>query len=184
MSGLRAFIAIDLPDGARDALEQLQDDLPVGRLMAPETFHLTLAFLGEQPVAAVEAVHGALGALHAAPFTMALRGVDVFGGAAPKVLWVGVRKSPGLSALRDRVRRAVASAGIELPRERFRPHVTLARFKGRMRGDELEKLRGFLACHAGFAVPEFQVTGFTLFRSILQEDGALHESLADYPLLP
>ena len=42
---MRSFVAIDLPEAAREALERLQDDLPVGRPLAPETFHLTLAFL-------------------------------------------------------------------------------------------------------------------------------------------
>jgi len=179
---IRAFVAIDMPDDAREALEQLQDDLPVGRLMDPETFHLTLAFLGDQPNEVMEAVHQGLSDLKVEPIDLCLRGVDVFGSKAPKLLYAGADATPSLVGLRDKVRRAVVHAGVELPRERFRPHVTLARFRGRPRGDELEKLRGFLAFHAGFTLPPFQVRQFTLYRSHLHGDGAVHEVLAEYPL--
>lgn len=180
--GIRAFVAIDLPDGVRAALEQLQDDLPVGRLMNPETFHLTLAFLGDQPAEAIDAVHQGLSDLNAAPFDLSLRGVDVFGTKAPKLLFAGADTTPSLVALRDKVRSIVRFAGVELPRERFRPHVTLARFRGRPRGDEMDKLRGFLAFHAGFVLPAFHVNGIALYQSYLHPDGAMHEVLAEYPL--
>lgn len=181
-SGIRAFVAVDVPDEARDALEMLQDDLPVGRLMAPETLHLTLAFLGDQPGTMLEAVHEALGEVAAEPFPLVLHGVEVFGGKSPKVLWVGARAQTALGALRERVRRAVAGAGVELPRARFRPHVTLARFNGTLRGDEADKLRGFLAHHADFGVGPFTVDRFYLYRSVLHREGAVHEVLAEYPL--
>jgi len=179
---MRVFVAIDMPDHARDALERLQDDLPVGRLMAPDTFHLTLAFLGEHPEPVVAEVHEALCDISAAPFPIRLHGVDVFGGSSPKLLWAGVDKHPALADLRERVRRAVIGTGVELSRERFRPHVTLARFSGRMQGDEAEKLRGFLAFHAGFALEPFIADRFTLYRSVLHSRGAMHEVLAEYQI--
>lgn len=177
---MRVFVAIDLPDAARAALEEVQDDLPTGRLLAPETFHLTLSFLDEQPQHVIAAVDEELATIRFTPFPLVLRGVDVFGGKRPKVLWVGVGAQPELGALREKIRRAVARAGLELPRERFRPHVTLAGFRGEMRGGELARLAGFLGHHAGFAASPFQVDGFRLFRSTLSPDGAVHETLALY----
>ncbi len=179
---MRAFVAIDLPDATLAALEALQDDLPVGRLMAPETLHITLAFLGDQPQAVLEVLHGELGAVAATPFRIALRGVDLFGGKAPRLVWAGVAPSPALTELRNRIRRAAAEAGIELPRERFRPHVTLARFPPQLRGDQPDKLAGFLTRNGGFATEPFEVKGFTLFHSVLHSDGAVHDPLADYTL--
>lgn len=178
---MRIFVAIDLPEAARHALEILQDDLPVGRPMAPETFHLTLSFLDEQPSHVVSAVHEELATIRFDPFPLILSGLDTFGGGKPKLLWAGVAPQPALSALHRKVRGAAARAGLEMPRARFRPHVTLARFRGDLRGEELAKLGGFLAHHAGFVVDAFQARGFTLFQSVLGPGGATHEALADYP---
>lgn len=179
---MRVFVATDMPDDAREALERLQDDLPVGRLMAPDTFHLTLAFLDEQPEPVVAELHEALCDISASVFPMTIGGVDVFGTKTPRLLWAGADKHPGLVELREKVRRAASGAGIALPRERFRPHVTLARFTGRLLGDEVEKLRGFLAFHAGFTLEPFVVDRFKLYRSTLQSGGAIHEILAEYQI--
>ena len=40
---MRAFVAIDLPEIVRDVLEDLQERIPAGRLLDPDTLHLTLA---------------------------------------------------------------------------------------------------------------------------------------------
>ena len=178
---MRIFAAIDLPDPARDALEALQSDLPVGRLMAPETFHLTLCFLDEQPQHVAAAVHEELATIRFEPFPLILRGVDTFGGMQPRLLWASVAPQPALKVLREKVRSAIVRAGLELPRARFRPHVTLARFGGELRGEEMARLGGFLAHHAGFAAAPFAVERFTLYRSLLHPDGAVHEALAEYP---
>ena len=60
----------------------------------------------------------------------------------PAVLWAGVAPQPGLGVLRDRVRGAVRRAGVDLPRERFRPHVTLARLRNARVGDVVKYLGG------------------------------------------
>lgn len=183
-NAIRAFVAIDLPEAIGDVLARLQDDLQVGRRMAPETLHLTLAFLGEQPGPVVEAAHEALADLRAAPFALELRGVDVFGGVQPKVLWAGVPLTDALADLRGRIRRAVGTAGIQLPRERFRPHVTLARFTRNLPAVEAGRLAAFLARNAGFATDPFTVDRFLLYRSVLDREGAVHDVLAEYPLAP
>lgn len=180
---MRVFVAIDLPDNVRDALADVQNDLPVGRAMAAETFHLTLSFLDEQPRHVVSSVDRNLAEIRFDPFPLCLRGLDTFGGKRPKLLWVGVAAAPALRALRDKVQRAAVRAGLDMPRTRFRPHVTLARFHGNMRGDAFSRLSGFMAHHGGFATQEFTVDRFVLFRSILSADGAVHQQLATYPAI-
>ncbi|MCG6901438.1 MAG: RNA 2',3'-cyclic phosphodiesterase [Rhodobacter sp.] len=178
---MRSFVAIDVPDDICAALELLQDDLPVGRLTVPGTFHLTLAFLDDQPQHLIEAVHEQLALIRFEPFDVQLRGVDIFGGREPRLLWSGVAPQPGLGALRHRVRRACADAGVKLRREKFRPHVTLARFSRRMAPDDLARVAGFLTHHAGFECAAFPVDRYALYRSTLTPVGAVHEMLQDYP---
>ncbi len=178
---MRVFVAIDLPEPVLDVLEAVQDDLPVGRHMARETLHLTLAFLGDQDDS-LEALHDELGTLGSAPFDLRLQGVGIFGGRQPRALWAGVGEQPRLSALRARVRGSARRAGIALPRERFRPHVTLARFGQRLRAEEVAKIGMFMERNGGFGTDPFGVTEVTLFQSVLHRDGAVHEALATYPL--
>jgi 2'-5' RNA ligase len=87
-----------------------------------------------------------------------------------------------LVALRRAVRGLVYQAGIELPRARFRPHVTLARFGRRMTMLETQRIAGVLEAYADLDAGRLGVEGFRLYRSHLGEGGAWYESLADYPL--
>jgi 2'-5' RNA ligase len=178
---MRAFVAVDLPEHVVDDLAALQEALPVGRAADPETFHLTLAFLGEIADSAAEEAHLELSRLDAPAFALRLSGVEAFG-AEPRILAAGVAATPELSGLQRKVATAVRRAGIDLPRRRFRPHVTLVRLKGRLAPWQRERLRAALAGIGGFATAPFTVRSFTLYRSVLSPDGPRHEPLADYPL--
>ena len=177
---MRVFVAIPVPEEIRDRLEDLQADLKVGRLSDPETFHVTLAFLGEEPVDRVEAAHEALESLSAAPFMIRIDGLGSFGGAEPKTLCAAVAPSAGLTALRAKVRSLLHGAGLMPDRERFRPHVTLARFRPGRAADPA--LGRFLTAHAAFGTAPFPVREVILYRSHLTSGGAVHEALAEYPL--
>lgn len=183
MSGLmRAFVAIDLPEPVREHISVLQAALPVGQPVKAENLHLTLAFLGEQQEALIEEAHHGLQRITAPEFDLKLGGLDTFGGEEPKVLFVGTAKNEPLGHLRKQVRSAMHGVGIQLKRERFRPHVTLARFRRGMSLYDVERLRRFLSHHGDFALDPFGVTSFTLYRSTLRPEGAVHEELARYNL--
>ena len=179
---MRCFVAIALPDDIVDALETLQTQLRVGTLMDPATFHITLAFLDSQSMPVIEDLHEHLADIQMPDFPISIRGVDVFGGNAPRLVWAGVEPNSALSKLRETVRRAANDAGIDMPRQKFRPHVTLARVRGQLRGDEPGKLAQFLTRFSTLELPEFHANRFTLFRSTLNPDGAIHDPLAEYPL--
>ncbi|MEQ9258190.1 MAG: RNA 2',3'-cyclic phosphodiesterase [Roseovarius sp.] len=179
---MRAFLAIPVPEERLPRLHDVQHALEVGRAVDPENWHVTLAFLGDQPVEALEALHELLAAIVAEPFEMRLRGVDIFGGARPSILFAGVEPSEPLIRLRKKVRAAVRASGIELPRERFRPHVTLARFGRRHTMLETQRIAGVLEAWGDLDAGREQVEGFALYRSQLGEGGPLYEALAEYPL--
>ena len=180
---LRCFVALSLPDTVLDALDQLQSELPIGTPMDSDTFHITLAFLDTQPIPVVNQLHELLDEIKVPPVPIKIHGVDVFGGKSPRLVWAGVDPNPPLLSLRDKIRRAALYAGIELSRQRFRPHITLSRMPGRLRGDEPIKLERFLIQNAGFQLPKFTADAFSLFRSTLHQSGAIHENLAEYSLI-
>lgn len=180
--GIRAFVALGMPKPAQEALERLQEFLPAGRFAVPETMHLTLAFLGTQPEPVMVDVGEALDTIKAEPFSLTLRGVDLVKAGRRGVVWVRAVPDPALAELRSGIRRAVTDAGVHLGRERFRPHVTLARIDVRAYGGGKSVLADFLAHHWAFSLEPFTVTGFRLYRSTLSEAGAFYEALAEYSL--
>lgn len=181
-AAIRTFVAIALPRDLRDALTALTAALGAGRAVARDNLHLTLAFLDDQPPATLTALDDRLRDIAAGSFEIRIRGLDTFGARRPRVVFASVRPCDALLGLRGKVRHAAREAGIALPRERFRPHVTLARFSPSAGPGALDRLGRFLSSHGDFALPPARVHAFTLFRSRLTGDGAEHEALARYPL--
>jgi 2'-5' RNA ligase len=179
---MRCFIGIPVRQEAVPELARVQTALEVGRDVDPENWHITLAFLGDQPEAVLEELHESLAQLGAPTFEVTLKGVDIFGSQTPRALVALVEPTPDLVALRRAVRGLVYQAGIELPRARFRPHVTLARFSRRMTMLETQRIAGVLEAYGDLDAGRLGVERFTLYRSHLGEGGAWYEVLADYPL--
>ena len=180
---IRAFIAIDLPEDVVEALERLQSDIPAGRIVPAENLHLTVAFLGEQPPQVLEELHGALELAELPGFDLGISGLGTMGGRSPRILHANVTRSHPLTRLHRKVRRLADDAGIGLPRERFRPHITLARFPRELPRGDRARLDRFLAANAGFRLDPFRATAWSLVRSTLDPSGARHEVLARYDLV-
>jgi 2'-5' RNA ligase len=179
---VRAFVALDLPDSVAIALGRLQEHVPEGRLVPPENLHLTLLFLDDQPVPALEDLHHELGRLAPAAFDLRLTGLGSFGGKAPRTLHAEAAPDPALIGLQAQIREAVRRAGIERPRTRFRPHVTLARFGAGLGGDGQRRLASFIARHGLLGIPPAPVESFGLYCSTLRPDGPVYDPLATYPI--
>ncbi|MFC6637168.1 RNA 2',3'-cyclic phosphodiesterase [Sulfitobacter sp. JBTF-M27] len=179
---MRAFVAIDLPDLVRGELQDLQNELAVGRPVPEENFHLTLCFLGEQPEAAVEEVHQSLSSIQSPSFTLRLAGVGSFGKRSPQAIYADVAPSPELMELEKRITRTLRNAGLRFQKRRFRPHVTIMRLPKAISGFETANLQGRLAGVSAFQGSAFEVSSFQLYQSTLTPAGALHEVLASYEL--
>ncbi len=179
---MRVFVGLKLPEALWEAVGHLQGALGCGRPVAEENLHLTLVFLGEQELAALEAVHEVLAAVSFVPFTLELAGLEIWGPAErPAALVLGVRPSPALEALRAKVAAAVRRSGIDLDRRRFRPHVTIARFPKGAGAAQAVRLGHLLESRGDVALPTWRVGGFAMLRSHLTREGADYEVLAEYP---
>ncbi|WP_229898227.1 RNA 2',3'-cyclic phosphodiesterase [Streptomyces finlayi] len=127
----RVFVALAPPDPAKDelarALRPAYAAYPRMRWNRIEDWHLTLAFLGEQPVSAVDLLRAPLAELAASreALTFALTGGGHFD---ERVLWSGVEgDTDALHLLAGEVRALVKGCGIVFEERRLRPHLTLAR---------------------------------------------------------
>lgn len=177
---IRAFAALALPEAVRLELMIVQQGLPVPRPVPPESFHLTLVFLGELPGNQLEDVHLAFGRVSAPAFDVALRGLGVFGGGRPRASYAAAVPEPALIHLQARLETAARSAGVPLKARRFVPHVTLARLPDRF--PDAARLEEAVALRGAWAAPRFRAEDFRLYRSHLGRSGPSYEELARYPL--
>lgn len=169
---MRAFVALELPEAFADevaGLSRVLGETCAGRFVAAENHHLTLAFLGE--VGEAEA-RSAMAALDAAcegtgPVRLRAAGLGTFGRARDATLWLGIEKDQELMDLAARVRGELSARGLAYDEKGFLPHVTLAR-RARVPRGELGDL--------AFPLPDV-ATRVTLFRSILEPDGARYKPL-------
>jgi RNA 2',3'-cyclic 3'-phosphodiesterase len=173
------FLALDLPEEAREGIVRWRDGLLEGRLdvrpVRPEALHVTLAFLGWQDESAAERIAEA--SFAAVP-----------GGAPPRLRATGVRAVPPrdarlfaldldddggrAGALQGAVSAAVEAGGWYRPEKRpFWPHVTLARVK---RGERRVPPPPDEPPPPG---EPFEASVVTLYRSTLRPQGALYEPL-------
>jgi 2'-5' RNA ligase len=143
--------------------------------VAEESLHVTLVFLGEQPDAG-PAANALIAALQPVPAAPRLRVGDPLwlSPRRPHVLTVGLEDpSGGLARIHAAVLEAmVREAGHEAGARAFRPHVTVARVRGRIRPFELP----------GPPPLEFQPPAVTLYRSRLGRGPARYEQVASVPL--
>ena len=178
---MRAFLGVPLCEAAIAALAPVQTALGQGRLVDEDNLHMTLAFLDDQSEAALEELHGVLEGMLLPAVQMTFEGIDLKGGRKPMLVWASVRRTDALELLHAQVRQAVLRAGIELPRARFRPHVTLARFARNGRLD-MARLAGFLGAQGGFRAGPFPVGRMCLYRSTLTPEGPIYDVLSEYVL--
>jgi len=97
-----------------------------GRVMRPETLHLTLLFLGDVPRLRLQDLLDAASNVHAVPFQLVLEKFSCW--QHNHIAYLAPMGLPGeLQALAAALRQAVADAGFSFDRRTFAAHVTLLR---------------------------------------------------------
>jgi RNA 2',3'-cyclic 3'-phosphodiesterase len=154
--GMRLFAALSPPSmaiehllGALDAVRVAEDGL---RWTPPERLHLTLAFFGDvgEPQVGDLRVRLARAAARHDAMELRFRGAGAFSRAASaNVLWCGV--DGPLDKLRSVASSSAAAGrrvGLAVDDRPYRPHLTLARARGRARVD-VRSIVGALADYVG-----------------------------------
>jgi RNA 2',3'-cyclic 3'-phosphodiesterase len=175
----RLFIAVVLPDSAREKLAEICSGLPGADWTPYEQYHLTLRFLGEVESSEASALADGLEGLFAKSFRLSLRGLGVFPlRGDPEILWAGAARNEALASLRHKVESLVVRRGQPPEGRKFHPHVTLAK----VRGSRPDWVGSFVAGHSLFAAEEIAVQTFALYSSNLTPEGAVHTLEREYPL--
>jgi 2'-5' RNA ligase len=189
---MRLFLALDIDAAIRERINSYVDALrrvPGIRFMPPESYHVTLKFLGE--VKDLDRVQRAVATVRAAAFDLVFRETGFFPNLrAPRVFWAGIHADGRLPALASAVDEGLAQAGFPREERRFRPHLTLARSGSGNpvpRRDErpVTGFRALVDAVAKIPTPEFgtmTASDFFLFESKLSARGAHYTKLARYAL--
>jgi RNA 2',3'-cyclic 3'-phosphodiesterase len=166
---VRLFVGIPLAPAVVEELSaisvRLQSDGDGLRWSAPESWHITLQFLGN--TAEYGCIVARLREMHAAPVAIQLEGLGFFERAG--VFFAGVGLTPELEALQQRVTAATAGCGFAPETRSYHPHITLARSKGKGTHG-LRELKGRIHREPRFT--GFVAEGFVLYESILGSKGS------------
>jgi 2'-5' RNA ligase len=168
----RLFVAIDLPDSARQLLAGLDPHTRGVRWTDPAQMHLTLGFFDDVPNDVHSALREKLSAIEFGAFFLPVAGVGAFSAkGAPKIIWIGVGKAhPHLFQIHKRVQEAALVAGLEPELRPWHPHITIAR----CRDVSAQSLRKFLQSNADFDAGMIRVEAFHLYSSKLTPAGPIH----------
>lgn len=174
--GRRLFLAVRPTRSVCDELESYvgprREAEPGLRWAQPEHWHLTLAFLGDVPDGAADALVDLLPPIaeRTAPFELGVGGAGCFPHPdAAKALWLGVPVgAEELEGLARRCRTAATRSGLRVEGGRFQPHLTVARSN---RGIVARRWLALLDTFGSF---RWQATEFVLIDSELTRGGPRH----------
>ena len=194
---MRLFIALDIDDDIRERIARFVDGVspfaPDARWARPESLHVTLKFIGEQPEPAVEQIKQVLTTIAASAVDIQFRGFGFFPAVkCARVFWVGMEAGPQLSTLASAIDEKMASLGIPKEERAFTPHLTLARgarrsgSPGRTKEDRPNRVFELLRKRmATLPAPEFgsmTARKFFLYQSQLSPKGSKYTKLARFDL--
>lgn len=176
---MRLFIAVELDEGLRSKIEDLQKqiDEEALKLVEPENLHVTLKFIGEVPDEKAGEIAEKLKAVKMPPFEMKIGGIGVFPDMNYiRIVWVGLEGA--LAELAGKVENALEGLEyVKKSRYPFSGHLTIARVKRKPRY-LAQKLQGLPA--AGIGVQK--VDRFFLIKSTLTPEGPVYERVAEFRL--
>ena len=176
---MRLFVGLSFPNHIRQSLCVLASGIDGARWVKPESLHLTLRFIGDASKGQAADLDAALSVISEPVFALRCSGLGHFGrGDKVRALWAGIAPNQGLSRLQEKVERAAFHVGFGDEGRKFKPHVTLARF----RGGNPRNLGEYLNVHGAFSTEPFLVSSFTLFESHMGHGGSHYVSLNDYSL--
>ena len=174
---MRLFIAAELPENLLEALAETSARLRgtvKGRYVAPDSLHMTLAFLGEVETTRIDAAACAIddACQGFEAFEVALGPLGSFGKRSSATLWQGLSEQGVLPELAVAVRNELRTRGFSFDEKTFKAHVTLMR-KADLTHGELPMP----------AIERGTIEHVTLFRSDLSGSRPVYEPLHTMSLL-
>ncbi len=179
---IRAFLAVDMPDDIRtlaaETGERLLNREKGLKLVRPENYHITLAFIGDVELDLLESIDKSLERLAESVSVIDVQFNKI--GTFPSVIYLKISEGESELAHLSKSARAILTQN-EIPYDSkpFKGHLTIARSRNR-RVKAKEFLKSY-AFDARFDI-SFEIVGFSLIQSELTTTGPIYTTLNQYYL--
>jgi len=176
---IRLFIALPIPADLNEVISSVTNGLPGARWVKPESYHLTLRFVGEIDGDVADDLADELSHMIAPPMELELDGLGFFQkrGLANN-FHIRVKKSDALEHLQKKVESVCVRSGLKAEQRKFIPHITLAR----MKNTSVEGVEQFIAERGWPEGISFLADHFILYSSFLSGEGAIYTPEVEYDL--
>ena len=178
VNNLRLFVALypthEAARGMLKAMEKLQ--LPPHRATPREQIHMTLQFIGDTPQNDLESTKESIERSAAGLGAFGLsahRLISLPEGRVARLVAAETDAPPAMMEMQRRLAHRLARSVRERAGDRFRPHLTLCRFKRPTAMPPIDQALGPL---------RFNIDRIVLMRSTLDPQGAKHHEVASFAL--
>lgn len=173
---MRLFIAIDIPQNLKEELSRLTTKLKKcdadAKWVEMQNLHLSLKFLGEVAEDKIKKIEEIISVVGKKYITLELS-LENFGffpnEKHPRVFFVATDKEEELKKIYSEIEDALRGTGFE-KEERFKSHITLARFRS---AKNIEILRKQI--ESTIVKGKFPANEIALFKSALTPQGPVYE---------
>lgn len=178
---MQLFIGLSLPDRVSSQLACLRGSLPHIQWRDPDTYHLTLNFIGEiRHYDLMNELDLRLEKIRCPAFELTIETVSYFQSSTQvQNFWAGVQFSEPLIHLHKKLEQCLRSLNINHTRQKFTPHITLAT------GTALphSQIALWLAQYNLLKIPRVEIDYFSLFSIYPNTGHPFYRSESDYPLI-
>ena len=191
MALIRAFIAVELPEGLKRELAAIEIQLkkaspPVVKWTNPNSIHVTLKFLGEIAEESIDELMPAIeeSAYGISPFQLEIADIGAFPNLSrAQVVWVGVKgELQKITQLQLRIESNTEQLGFPREFRAFTPHLTIGRVRNEASQSERERLGKIIAETKFTAQTPIETRAINLMKSRLDPAGAVHTCIGSVPL--
>jgi 2'-5' RNA ligase len=185
---IRSFLAFELPLEIKNVVARISEELRQSTLNAKwvkvDNIHLTLVFMGNIETEDIPAIARGVKEVCQAfgPFDLSLKGIGCFPNRRnPRVLWLGLDGDlEPMSDFRDALQGHLTGFGIREEKRKFKPHLTLGRFRKPKKMDSKEDQ--LLSKYEDLSSSVCSLKELILFKSDLKPTGAVYSKVEAWPL--
>ncbi len=181
---IRTFVALEIPGFALNQLLKIKEDSigDIGKVKWEplEKLHITLKFLGDTDENKLDVIVNSLEECLSTKKKLELS-FERFGcfyrDNKPKILWAGLKENYELIQLAKEMDNIFSIFGYQKEERKFKPHITLLRFKGFEDSNKILTL-------TKIKLPKIDFTSDTvkLYKSTLKQSGSVYESIKSFEL--
>ncbi len=190
MEKLRLFLAIDLDEALKEKIilvkKNLEEALPKIRSTKPNTWHLTVKFLGETNKDKLEDVKKICKniILKYSPFHIILKDISAFPNLRmPRVIFIDSQIPDILHKIYEEIENSLVPMGFKKETRNFHPHLTLARIKDNKHFlKDYEKIVEKIEQMGKIISFNLQVKEIILYQSILNAKGPTYIKIETFRL--